>query len=202
MVETKTGAVPRRMPPEERRRQLIEAAAVEAAAHGYAELSLDAVAGRARVTRNLLYHYFPGGRRELFMAALGHAVEELTAPWVTDPDLPLEKRLRLNFERLIQHAAEPSVAWLLFRQSRSLHDPEISAIADSRLEEVVRSISLNHLGTDDPPPLVRMALHGFLAYGEVALDEVRDRQLDHEGAMRVLAATLVATVQAAVEAGS
>jgi AcrR family transcriptional regulator len=190
------------MPPEERRRQLIEAAAVEAAAHGYAELSLDAVAGRARVTRNLLYHYFPGGRRELFMAALEHAVEELTAPWVTDPGLPLEERLRLNFERLIQHAAEPSVAWLLFRQSRSLHDPEISAIADSRLEEVVSSISLNHLGTDTPPPLVRMALHGFLAYGEVALDDVRDRQLDHEGAMRVLAATLVATVQAAVEAGS
>ena len=51
----------RRLPPEQRRAQLAQAALAVAAEQGYAGLSLDEVGERAGVTRNLLYHYFPRG---------------------------------------------------------------------------------------------------------------------------------------------
>jgi hypothetical protein len=45
-----------------------------------------------------------------------------------------------------------------------------------------------------------MALHGFLAYAETALDEARERRLDRGEVLRVLAETLRATVAAATPA--
>ena len=76
------------MPSAQRRRQLGQAALEVAAGQGYSGLSLDDVAERAGVTRNLLYHYFPRGRLDVFLAAADLAGRELTEDWVTDQDLP------------------------------------------------------------------------------------------------------------------
>ena len=45
---------------------------------GLAEFSLEDVAARADVTRNLLYHYFPRGRADIALAAVKQAGRELT----------------------------------------------------------------------------------------------------------------------------
>src|SRR3954452_14499671 len=66
---------PRRMPPAERREQLIDAAVSIAAQDGYENVAFEAVANRASVTRNLVYHYFPGGRQQLIEAAAHRAGE-------------------------------------------------------------------------------------------------------------------------------
>ena len=42
-----------------------------------------------------------------------------------------------------------------------------------------------------------MAIHGFLAYAETALEEARDAGLEREPVLAVLAQTLVATIAAA-----
>jgi AcrR family transcriptional regulator len=187
-------ALAKRLPPAQRREQLVVAAAEVAAEQGYAHLSLDDVAERAGVTRNLLYHYFPAGRRDLYVAALERAGDELTGGWVTDQELPLDQRLAMNFGRMVEHSSGPSTAWRLFRQSRALADPEIDALNARYVDMVVESVSLNHFGTADPPPLARMALESFFAYGEVALDAARTEGLAHEDVMGILAETLVATV--------
>ena len=101
----------------------------------------------------------------------------------------------MNFGRMVEHSSQPSVAWRLFRQSRALADPEIDALNARYMDMVVESVALNHFGTTDPPPLARAALLSFLAYSEVALDEARERGLDLEQVMGVLAETLVATVE-------
>jgi AcrR family transcriptional regulator len=44
------------------------------AERGYAATSLDTIAASARVTKGALYHHFPGGKKELFGAAL-HEIE-------------------------------------------------------------------------------------------------------------------------------
>src|SRR3954451_1122371 len=102
---------PRRLPPAERRAQLVRAARTVIAAQGYSDFALDEVARGAGVTRNLLYRYFPNGRLDLFVAALEDAGAELAGGWVTDPDLPLAERLERNFARMAEHAAGPSEAW-------------------------------------------------------------------------------------------
>ncbi len=191
-----TTAPRRRLPPAERREQLVEAALAIAARTGSEGLSFDEVAQRAEVSRNLVYHYFPGGRRDLFLAAIRRAGEHLTGEWLIDREIPLEEKLAANFERLIDQAAEPTDAWLLHRQSRASVDPEAIELADSYYDLVLRNISQNHLGTDDPPPLVRIALRGFIAYAESALDAWQGSGIPRATIAEVLRRTLIATVEA------
>ena len=49
---------------------LRDAAFAEFAALGYASASMEAVARRAGVAKGLLYHYFPGGKADLFAAVV------------------------------------------------------------------------------------------------------------------------------------
>jgi AcrR family transcriptional regulator len=62
----------RRLSPAERLPLIHEAAFEEFAAEGYAAARMEAVASRAGVAKGLLYHYFPGGKADLFKTvALG-----------------------------------------------------------------------------------------------------------------------------------
>ena len=100
----------RRLPPEQRRAQLADAALALAARQGQAGLSLDDVAERAGVTRNLLYHYFPRGRLDVFLAALTRAGDTLTGDFIVDPSRPLAERLAANTDRALEHAERGSDA--------------------------------------------------------------------------------------------
>jgi AcrR family transcriptional regulator len=190
-------AAPKRLSPEVRREQLIDAALAIAADDGVEGLGFTRVAERAGVTRNLVYHYFPGGRSELLLAAVHRAGEQLTGGWSTDGDVPLGERLAMNLERMIDHAEGPSDAWRLHRQSGSSLDPEVLRIAAAYRDAVIANISLNHLGTATPPPLVRIALEGFLAFGEAALDAWRASDVPRSELVQMLGSTLVATLEAA-----
>jgi AcrR family transcriptional regulator len=187
---------PRRMAPEQRRAQLVEAAMASAAARGYAGLSLDDVSERAGVTRNLRYPYFPRGRLDLYLAALERAGEELTGDFIVDPEQSLAERLAANTERAIQHAARASDAWLVWRHARSAAEPEILAVRDRYRDELVTGMSLNFLGTGDPPRLARVALRAYLDFHETALDEWRGSGLDRAALLALLEHTLTATVEA------
>ena len=187
-------AAPRRMTSEARRAQLAEAAIAIVAADGYTGLTLDAVAERAGVTRNLLYHYFPDGRSDLFTAAVELAGSTLTEGWLTDSDVPIEERLAANFARFFDHALEPSDVWLVHRQGRLLNEPEIAALGERYRSVVVEAVALNHFGTEHPGPFAESALRAFLDFAEKALDECRERDLDRDRLYRLLADTLLAVV--------
>jgi AcrR family transcriptional regulator len=191
----------RRMSPDRRRAQLEGVALEVVAERGPAELSLDEVAERAGVTRNLLYHYFPRGRADLFLAAVDRSGRDLSDGWVTDPELPHGERLALNFGRVIEHAAGPSDAWRVLRHSRVASDPEVRERSDAYRNLVLEGMALNHFGTADPPPLARLALRAFLAYAEQALDDWREQGLDRDPVLTLLAETLNATAEAARRAG-
>jgi AcrR family transcriptional regulator len=193
---------PRRLPPAERRDQLARVALSVAARSGYAGTTLDEVADRAGVTRNLLYHYFPRGRLDLFLAAVELAGEELTGDWVTDPEIPLDERLATNFARVVDHALAPTDAWLVHRQARVSGEPEIDAL-DARYREIVMAgIAENHFGTPDPGPYERLVLDAYLAFGDRALDDCRERGLDRDAVTRILAQTLLGAVAAARDAAA
>jgi AcrR family transcriptional regulator len=202
MAATKTTKPrpPRRLTPAARRDQLVDAATAEIARQGFADFSLDAVAERADVTRNLLYHYFPRGRIDLFLAALDRAGGELTEGWVTDSDLPVGERTVANFERVADHVMRRTDAWLVYRQARGLADPEVGALMRRHGDTVLSSVSLNQLGTVDPPPLAQVALRAYLAYVETALDEARELGVEREDVRALLVATLASTLDAASSA--
>jgi len=191
-----SGRPPRRLPRSARRAQLVAAATPVAALQGLSEFSLDEVALRADVTRNLLYHYFPRGRPDLMLAVVEEAGRALTDGWVIDEAIPLPERLAMNVGRLIDHAMQPTDAWRLYRLARVTTDPEVAGIFDRFVNTVIASISLNQLGTTEPPPLARAALVGFFAFFEAALEEARAAALPRERVLAMLNETLVAALRA------
>jgi AcrR family transcriptional regulator len=198
-MEAKTA--PRRMQAEDRREQLIDAALAIAARDGYERLAFEKVANRANVTRNLVYHYFPGGRQELVEAVAHRAGKQLSSDWVTDPEIPLAQRLAANLNRMIDHASGPTDAWLIYRQGRGTVDSSLLEIAAQYRNELIDNIALNQLGTSNPPPAVRIALDGFLAFSETVIEAGIDRGMDREQMMELIAGTLMSAMNAAAGAG-
>jgi AcrR family transcriptional regulator len=193
---------PRRLPPAERREQLIDAALAVAAQEGHENLAFEKVANRAGVTRNLVYHYFPGGRQELLEAAVHRAGEQLSSGWITDPKVPLAERLASNFNRMMDHAAEPTDAWQLYRQGRGTVDPKLLEIAQQYRDRVISTISLNQLGTSEPPPIVRIALDGFVAYVETVIESAVEQDTPREQILELVGGTLMSAMNAAAGASA
>lgn len=191
---------PRRLPPAERRDQLIDCALAIAARDGYENLAFEAVANRAGVTRNLVYHYFPGGRQQLLEALVHRAGEQLSSGWVTDPGVPLGERLAANLNRMMDHAAEPTDAWQLYRQGRGSVDPALLEIARGYRERVIGNIALNQLGTAAAPPLVRIALDGFLAYVETVIESAIEQKISREQVLDLVSGTLMSAMNNAAGA--
>ena len=161
----------------------------------------------ADVTRNLLYRYFPRGRGDIRLLAVARAgpANELTDDWVVGDALPAGRAASGGASaRIAEHAmaadrrlADPPPRPRL--EARRLSSPRSSP---GFSDIVVSGVALNHLGTRNPPPLVRLALVGYLAFAETVLDEARTTGAPRDRACcRILADTLVATIAAAVAAG-
>ena len=185
----------RRLSPEARRDQLAEIAQEIIAADGYASFALDAVAERAGVTRNLLYHYFPRGRLDLFLAALERGGEQMTGAWVTDSELPLPERQAANFARMLEHAGGPSAAWSVHRQARAVAEPEVQAMHLRYVDRVVRSICLNNFGTERPGKLATAAIRSYVAFAEHMVDQAREQRLAQAKVGDLLVRTLDSVVE-------
>jgi AcrR family transcriptional regulator len=192
---------PRRLSSEARRAQLAEIAQELIARNGHAGFSLDEVAERADVTRNLLYHYFPRGRIDLFLAAVHLGGDQIAGGWVIDEQIPREERIAANFAHVVEHAQGPSAAWLVYRQARASAEPEVLEAISGYVDRIVSAVALNQLGTTDPPPLARVALTGFVAFTEVAFDEARAQGLAPEVVMPLLARALAGAMEAVSSTG-
>lgn len=68
------GAV--RLPRAEREQQILDCAHAQFAEHGYAAVTMDAVAAAVGVTKPLLYNYF-GNKEKLYLACLGRSGDSL-----------------------------------------------------------------------------------------------------------------------------
>lgn len=185
---------PRRLAREARRDQLVGVALELTAARGYAGLSLEDAAARAGVTRAALYRYFPRGKLDLFLAAVERAGELLTESLVTDPELPLAERQRRNFSQFVANALEPSEAWRAYRHGRVSGLVEADAIHERYRGRLIETMAVNHFGSATPGPIAAVALRGYLAFAETALDDCRARGIDREATLALLTGTLTATV--------
>lgn len=187
----------RRLSRTARREQLVAAAMPVVASQGFARFSLEEVAEQADVTRNLLYHYFPRGRQDLALAVAERAGHELTGDWLVDEAIPLDERVAQNNARIVAHALEPTDAWRINRLARSTTSPEVREVFERFVALVVSNMSLNHLGTPEPPPIARIALAGYLAFVEAVLDDVRAESVPPGGIVQMLNDTLAGALRAA-----
>ena len=194
-----TAASPRRMPPAERRAQIVAAALEHFAAHPEEEVGLEDLAAAAGVTRNLLYRYFES-KSDLHHEAVLEAVRRLAVLMDTDQSRPLSRKLPRNIAMWVEAAAGDDPAMRIVLRAGSSQDPAVAQVARAAREALARAIAFNHLGTRDPSPAVLAALDGYLALAERLIGRWREGDLDRAQLERVLGDVLRPLVGAVGEA--
>jgi AcrR family transcriptional regulator len=170
----------RRLTPDARRAELLRAGERVFTETSYEDASIEQIAEAAGVSKNLLYHYFDG-KRDLYLATIRAATEELLTR--TEPDLRLAPlpRLRASVDQHLAYVEEHSAGYIKLLRGAG-GDPEVQAIvAAARRKVVDRTIAALPLGGSIPPASLVLALHGWVAF----IDEVSIAWLEHRALTRV-----------------
>ena len=131
-TDSRPAAKPARLPREERRRQLLQAAHEVFVANGYHGAAMDEIAETARVSKPVLYQHFPG-KRELYLALLDHHLESLTAMLMAALNSTNDNKLRVHatMDAYYRFISQESQAHRLVFESDLNNDPDVS----KRLED-------------------------------------------------------------------
>ncbi|WP_420035536.1 TetR/AcrR family transcriptional regulator [Streptomyces sp. cg28] len=189
----------KRLSVEERRAQLLEAALSLFAHRAPEEVSLDDVAEAAGVSRPLVYRYFPGGKQQLYEAALRSAADELKQCFAEPAEGPLTTRLARALDRYLAFVDLHDMGFAALLQGGSVVETSrTTAIVDGVRRAAAEHI-LSHLAAEVPGARLRMTVRMWITAVEAAsliwldegkeppLDELRDGLVDQF--MAVLAAT-------------
>ncbi len=172
-----TPAAYRRLPVAERRRQLL-VAALDLFSHRSPEtVSVDDIAVAAGASRPLVYRYFPGGRQQIYEAALGSAAEQLLACFVEPPTGTPAGRLSAVLDRYLAFVAEHDAGFsALVRGGCVTETSRTTAIIDEVRRGATEQV-FRHLGVTAPGLRLRMAVRSWIAAVEAVsliwLDEGR-----------------------------
>lgn len=181
----------RRLSVEQRRSQLLTAALNLFAHRAPEDVSLDDVALAAGVSRPLVYRYFPGGKQQLYEAALRSAADVLERCFAEPETGPLTRRLSRALDRYLAFVDEHDAGFSALLQGGSVVETtRTSAIVDEVRRAAADQI-LRHLGEPEPGLRLRMSVRMWITAVEAAsliwldedkrpaLDELRDWLVDH-----------------------
>ncbi|MGW1215721.1 TetR/AcrR family transcriptional regulator [Streptomyces sp. NPDC002499] len=172
----------RRLSVEERRSQLLDAALGLFAHRTPEEVSLDDVAEAAGVSRPLVYRYFPGGKQQLYEAALRSAADELRQCFNEPRDGALLPRLSRALDRYLAFVDQHDAGFSALLQGGSVvSTSRTTAIVDGVRRAAAEHI-LSHLGVTDPGLPLRMTVRMWITAVEAAsliwLDEGKQPPVD------------------------
>ncbi|AXK31453.1 TetR/AcrR family transcriptional regulator [Streptomyces armeniacus] len=158
----------RRLSVEQRRSQLIDAA-LDLFAHRLPEeVSLDGVAAAAGVSRPLVYRYFPGGKQQLYEAALRSAADELERCFAEPQTGPLTERLARALRRYLRFVDEHDTGFMALLQGGSVVE---TSRTNAIVDEVRRTAAdhiLVHLEAPEPGARLRLMVRTWITAVEGA----------------------------------
>lgn len=162
------GAPRLRLEVDERRAQLVELGLEHFGRRSYDDVSIDAIAQAAGISKGLLYHYFPT-KRAFYAATVREGCARLLARTETSEAAPPLERLHAGLDAYLAYVSEHAPAYAALMRSGVGVDPEIARIVDE-----TRTTFLDRLTAgmaDAVPlasPLVRVALRGWVGFAEAA----------------------------------
>ncbi len=181
----------RRLSVSERRAQLITAALGLFAHRAPEDVSLDDVAAAAGVSRPLVYRYFPGGKQQLYEAALRSAADDLELCFAEPAAGPLTGRLAAVLDRYLAFVDEHDAGFSALLQGGSVAETSRTAAVVDEVRRAAAAEILRHLSVPDPGVRLRMMVRTWITAVEAAsliwldeekrppLPELRDWLVDH-----------------------
>ena len=120
-----------RLENDERRAQLLQLARKAFSDRSYDEVSIDDLAREAKISKGLLYHYFPT-KRDLYVAGLREIAEELVQKVSSVPtDLPPAEGIRAGLDAFLEHISLLPRAFVSLMRGGIGSDPEVAAVIES-----------------------------------------------------------------------
>lgn len=185
----------RRLSPEERRAEIVEAATRVFAERPYGAVTVTEIARAAGASRALVVHYF-GDKAGVFAAAAAAFAVEAAQVVRTDLDLPPAEVVATNIDAVLRFAERHRQTVLaLARMGMTGDDPRLLEITHRAREFVVDRMLRNHFGTTDVPELHRFALRAYVGLFAVGLAEwLESRAVSRRQAHAFLTQTLLDVV--------
>lgn len=199
----------RRLSVPERRAELLTAALGLFAHRPPEEVSLDDVAAAAGASRPLVYRYFPGGKQQLYEAALRSAADRLESCFAEPQTGPLSRRLGRALDRYLSFVDRHDAGFSALLQGGSVVETSRTGAIVDEVRRAAAEQILFHLRVPDPGPRLRMMVRTWITAVEAAsliwLDEgksapteLRDWLVDHfVSLLTITAATDQQTARAA-----
>ncbi|GGF37035.1 TetR family transcriptional regulator [Marmoricola endophyticus] len=160
-----------RMTPERRREQLLDHGVRLLSTRSLDELSIEALAEEAGISRGLLYHYF-GNKQEFHRAVVARAVDDLVAVTAPREGEDLVEILTESLEAYVDYVVANRVGYAsLVRTAhggdehlRELYEQARSALT-GRMFERAGETGIRSLGYDDTPA-TRLMVRGWASLAE------------------------------------
>ena len=179
----------RRLPVEQRREQLIAVALELFSRHAPEEVSLDDVAAAAEASRPLVYRYFPGGKQQLYEAALRTAADELSARFASHTHGGPAERLGHVLDQYFGFVGDHAAGYgALLRGGSATETERTTAIVDEVRRAAYRNI-VEQLPVEHPGPRLALLLRSWISVVETTALTWLDSSRQESGAPGVGSAT-------------
>lgn len=159
-----------RLDNDQRRAQLTALAKRAFSESAYDEVSIDDLARDAKISKGLLYHYFPT-KRDLYIAGLTEIANELVAAIVTVPaDASPADRARLGLDAYLEYVMSHSRSFVSLMRGGIGSDPEVALVIESVRTRLFQQFLADSpfaamLGADQK---FQLAIRGWLGFVEAA----------------------------------
>jgi AcrR family transcriptional regulator len=162
------------------------------------QLAIEDIAAAAGISRGLLFHYFPS-KRDFHEAVVRAAAADLLRCTEPDRSLPYIEQLRSGVESFVDYVVENRDSYVSLLRGAAGGDINLQAIFDETRSAIAGRV-VDGLGADTVPYQVRLAVRGWVAFGEeVILGWLSDPDplLDRAGLVEMVHDALVALVGSA-----
>ena len=199
-----------RLDTDERRAQLVDLALAIFSKHPYDEVSIDDFARRAKISKGLVYHYFPT-KRHLYVAGLREAARQLldavepTSPPARAKEVSMEglrgagvAQIRVALDSYFDFVEARGPAFVALMRGGIGSDVEIARVVeDTRLKLMKRVLQQAPAALDRP--IVRAALRGWIGFVEAAsIRWLEKKDTSREDVVRICVDVFLASVASAV----
>jgi AcrR family transcriptional regulator len=187
-----------RLSPDRRREQLLDLGVGLLSGRRLEDLSIDALADEAGISRGLLYHYF-AGKREFHLAVLRRMADRVVAITAPPSEGDPVSQMVASLTAYVDFVTENRIAYVSFVRAAAAGDEEFrriyeearAALTDRIFDHAGRDV-LQELGLVDSPAL-RLLVRGWSAMVEdTVLSWLEDdRGIERAALLEMLANALV-----------
>ena len=158
-----------RLAPDARREEILDRARHLFGQRSYAAVSASEIARAAGVTPALVSHYFPGGKRDIFLTLLEEFSQSVPDTIRADTATPLRKRVARTVENWLDWLDANRETWLATAaQGDYIADPDLQALVDAARERSIDTLIRNYADALSDDRATRLMLRNWLGFNRAS----------------------------------